>query len=236
MSLLSIVQDAADELGIPRPATVMTNTSLEVRRLLRLSNKGGRSLAQRDNFPWEELIREATHTTLAAEEQGLLAAIAPGFRFIVNDTLWDRTLQRGVPGPLTPQRWQAWKASAVAGPWPCFRIKQKKLFLLPAPAAGRTLAFEYMSNLWCQSAGGTGQTAWTLDTDTGVFDEELLTLDVVWRFKRSVGRDYSEEFNDFEMQVANRMAANGGRSRLSLGGESMEGPTVPTVPEGNWLQ
>jgi len=236
VTLLQIVQDAADELGVPRPSTVITNTSIEVRRLLRLANKGGRSLAQRDNFPWQELVKEATHTTLAAEEQGALATIAPGFRELVNETIWDRTLQRGIPGPLSPQRWQAWKASTVTGPWPCYRIRDKKLYLLPAPAAGRTVAFEYLSNLWCQSSGGTGQTAWAADTDVAAFDEELLTLDLVWRFKHAVGRAYAEDFNTFEMQVANRMAANGGRRTQSLASAPPEGPNLPTVPDGNWLQ
>ena len=34
------------------------------------------------------------------------------------------------------------------------------ILINPAPSAGHTFAYEYMSKNWCESSGGTDQAAW----------------------------------------------------------------------------
>lgn len=67
MSLLSIVSSFAGRNGIPVPSTVIGNTDTNVIQILRLLEEEGNDLAKRGN--WNVLTREATHTTVATEDQ-----------------------------------------------------------------------------------------------------------------------------------------------------------------------
>jgi hypothetical protein len=89
MSLLTLVQNASDTIGLARPSAVVSSTDGNVRTLLSLANTEGRELLER--FSWPATQLEATHTTLAAELQGVMTTIAPGFGYIINQTFWDRT-------------------------------------------------------------------------------------------------------------------------------------------------
>ena len=155
MSLLTLIQGAADIVGLSRPAAVITSTDPAVRRMLALANVEGQELAKRHE--WTVLIREATWTTLAAESQGTIANIASdldqenGAR-IVNETIWNRTAQRRMNGPLSSQRGQRLKAASVTGPYSEYRIRNGTHYLIPAPTAGQTGAFEYITKYWCQSS------------------------------------------------------------------------------------
>ena len=88
MSLLTLVQNASDTIGLARPSAVVSSTDGNVRTLLSLANTEGRELLERYSWPATQI--EVTHTTLAAELQGVMTTIAPGFGYIINDTFWDR--------------------------------------------------------------------------------------------------------------------------------------------------
>lgn len=232
MTLLSICQDVANEVGIAEPSTVVGSTDPNAKRLLALANRGGKALAQR--FPWQELTKEFTLTTLAAESQGLLETVMPGFNWDLYPTIWNRTGTLPVTGPLMPDEWQALKAMGITGPWPQFRIRQKTLYMLPAPSAGNTVNGEYISRYWCQSSGAVGQDKWAADTDTGVLSEDLLTLDLKWRWKHSQGLDYAEDKMESEMQANNAMARNGSNRAVNLEEPSNDFIGGLVVPPGNW--
>lgn len=234
MTVLSIVQDAADELGIPRPTTVISNTDPSVMQLLALANRSGKSLCHR--FPWQECILEFTHTTLAAESQGTVESIMPGFNWHLYHTIWNRTLRTIVDGPLFPPEWQFLKASSVTGPYSEFRIRGKTLRMIPSPTAGQTMAGEYVSRYWCETSGGTDQEEWVADTDVGILPEDLLTIDLVWRWKRAKGLDYAEEKMEAEIVINNAMARNGSNRVMNLEGMSIHDdyPTGIFVPSGTW--
>lgn len=108
MSLLSIVRQACAEIGITQPGSVVGSNDPQLIQLLALANREGANLATRYN--WQALTKEAAFTTLATEIQGAVTTIAPGFKFVLNDTIWNRSLRRPVYGPLSPQRWQQLKA------------------------------------------------------------------------------------------------------------------------------
>jgi hypothetical protein len=213
MSLLTLVQNASDTIGLARPSAVVSSTDGNVRTLLSLANTEGRELLER--FSWPATQLEATHTTLAAELQGVMTTIAPGFGYIINQTFWDRTALQPVSGPLSPQEWQGMKARTTTGPYSNYRIQGGSLYAYPAPAAGSTWAFEYQSKYFCQSSGGTNQAAWAADTDIGVLDENLMELGVIWRFKKKNGLDYSEDYRVYEQKLANEMARVGGKRRAA---------------------
>lgn len=234
MTLLTIVQNACNELGISSPSTVIGNADAQIKQLLALSNREGKSLAARATEGWEELITEATHTTLAQANQGSMNTIAPSYKFILHNTLFNRTTQRPLLGELSPSEWQLLQATPTSNVYDHFRIRNGDLLIDPVPEAGETIAFEYMSKLWCQSSGGTAQEVWAADTDTGRLDEELLTLGLIWRWKAAKGFDYKEEFAEYERQVADALCRNGVKPVINLTGGRAQFQAGVFVPSGNW--
>ena len=233
MSLLTMIQDVAEGLGLDSPSSVISNTDTSVVTLLRLAQREGRALQRR--YDWQVLETEQTFTTTATTNQGALSTIvsAGDLDKILNDTLWDRTGNRPVYGSLSKQRYSTLEAVDTTGPIPEFHLRGGNLLTIPAPATGETWAFLYKSKFWCQSSGGTGQTAWAADTDTGILDEGLMALGIEWRYLKSKGFDYSEEFVEYERQVAEAMAGDKPRRTVNLAATEPTGPGY-IIPDGDW--
>lgn len=147
------------------------------------------------------------------------------FRRPIDNTFWDRSRYWSMRGPQSPQSWQLYKSSVIgrASIQRRYRFRSIggvgniKLSIDPVPFDnGSKLVFEYQSNAWCQSASGTPQTSWLADTDVGVVDEYLLTLDIQWRLLRRLGLSYNEELDEFESQVAKAVSIDGGAPTLNL--------------------
>ena len=105
MSLLTIITNVCDSIGLSEPAAVIGSTDQNIRTLEAMANTEGRELL--DRFSWPATQIEVTHTSLAAELQGVMTTLAPGFSYITSSTFWDRTLTQPVRGPLSPIEWQA---------------------------------------------------------------------------------------------------------------------------------
>lgn len=231
MSLLSLVRDACDIVGVPRPNSVTAAADQTARTMLTLAQREGRELARR--WSWQVLRKEKTFQSVAQTVQ--TGAVASDFDRMLADSFWNRDEQEPVLGPLTPGEWQAMVASVALPIEAAFQFRAGQIELYPTPTAGETYGYEYISNQWCQSTGGTGQTAWAADTDTGILDEELMTLGLVWRFKQSRGLDYAEDMRTYETQVLQAMSRDGTRRVVSLGREmDFDAPRYALVPEGNW--
>ncbi len=237
MSLLTLVQDSADRLGIVRPSTVIGSADQQVRQLAGLANQEGKELARR--HPWQYLTKEKTFTSVALESQSTASAVPSDFDRFVNGTFYNRTSNRRVEGPLTSQEWQAYKASTATVLYDAFRMRGNDILLAPTPSAGSTYAYEYISTYWVATAGASttpAQAAWAADTDVGLLAEEIMTLGVVWRFLKAKGLDYSEPFRTYEAQVMIAMAKDGGKRSVYMGKghASPTKPRTPTWPDGSW--
>ena len=230
MSLLTIVQNVCDTIGLAQPSAVIGSTDQNIIALQAMANTEGRELL--DRFSWPATQIEVTHTSLAAELQGVMTTLAPGFSYITSSTFWDRTLTQPVRGPLSPIEWQALKARTATGPYASYRIFGGKLYAYPAPSAGNTWVLEYQSPDVCQSAAGANHSKWTADTDVGVLDEHLMEMGIIWRFKKKNGLDYSEDYRSYEQKLATETSRAGGRPILNMTDETpMRGVYIP---EGSW--
>ena len=229
MSLLTLVQRAFKRVGLTAPTAAVSSTDENVIRMIELANEEGEELASRAD--WQALTREATHTTLAAESQGLMTAIAGSdFNYIKNDTFWNRTKDRRWY-PVSDVDWQTMKATNITGPVEYFRIRGGYLLAIPTPTAGETLAFEWVSKNWCESSGGTGQSAWAADSDVGRLDESLMLMGLVWRWKKAQGLEYAEDFRQYEIRVESAMQRDGAKPRLNMAGTMVHGRNIP---QGSW--
>jgi hypothetical protein len=232
-NLLAIVQDACDEIGIPRPNAVIGSSDPQARQLLRLTNADGKALSRRHD--WQKLVMEKTITATATEEQ--TGGIPTDYDRLIPGSFWNRSQDRQVAGPLSPQRWQMLKSGLIIMPYDCFRIRGGDLLMNPVPTAGDSLAYEYVSKYWCAGASDEApdQDAWAQDTDIAFLDDELLTLGIIWRYKRSRGLDYAEEFAGYELRCASLAGVDGGQASLDMGlGDDGSAVIEPSIIDGNW--
>ena len=145
------------------------------------------------------------------------------FQRPVDNTMWDRGRFWSMRGPQSPQQWQLYKSSVIGRAsiqrrFRFRRINGNVVFSIdPVPTDNLTpLVFEYVSNAWCQSSGGTPQSLWEADTDTGILDEDLLMLGTRWRVYARLGFDYQSELDEYETEVSKAMAVDGGAAILDL--------------------
>ena len=233
MALLGMIQKVCRRLAIPAPSVVVGSTDQQVIQLLNLANEEGEQLAQRAR--WQVLQAEATFTSVATESQGAMTTLAgASFGWICENTVWNRTQNRPIL-PITDIQWQQMKASAVTGPYTMMRIRGGNFIALPTMTAGHTVAFEWMTKNWCESSGGTDQSVWTADTDTGLLAEDLMALGVIWRWKAFKGLAYSEDFAIYERAVDNASARDGAKPRLLLSsGSAQRFLSNRSIVDGNW--
>jgi hypothetical protein len=213
MTLLTLIQTTADELGLTRPSAVVSSTDVQIRQLLALMNRTGTELVR--EFPWQRLQKEHTFATVSGTET---YAAPSDYGRPINQTHWDRTNHWPLNGPQSPQRWQTFKSGIVStGPRLRFRIKGNLIYVDPIPTAAYTVAFEYISNKWVlASDGSTYKTSFTADNDTALFDDSLLILGTGLRFFRIKGFDTTALSGDFARALGNATAQDQGAPTLSL--------------------
>jgi hypothetical protein len=227
VTLLAIVQSAADRLGLTRPSTVISSPDENAKILLGMAQEEGEALA--DRYTWQALQTEHTFSTADGTAS---YALPTGFDFLIKDTVFNRTSRRRMLGDLTPAQWQETQASLVTMVNPAFRIRGSLFYISPTPTAIETVAYEYVTKNWCQSSGGTGQTQWAADTDVALLDEELIKLGVIWRFRAKKGFDYAEDMNSYEIAVNNAILKDGARVNIDTSNcERDRVPMAPQVPE-----
>lgn len=235
MTALTIIQNASSRLSLTSPSAVFSSTDAQIIQLRNLMNMEGKTLARR--AAWTKITKEKTFSTTAAAAQ--TSSVPSDFGFYINETMWNRTSGRQILGPLSADDWQAHQAlgiTAVIDQYFRFRGAGTDAILLGpgTPTASETVAYEYCSNQWCEAAGGTDQSAFAVDSDVGLLDEELITLGVIWRFKAAKGFDYGEDFRTYEMEVAKAIARDGGRPRIDLAGGFAETIYSGNIPDGSW--
>ena len=232
MNCLSIIQSVCLRVGLDSPNAAVGSTDLQVKQIVELSNEAGQELARR--YPWSCLLTVGNFTTLATESQGTIASIASDLDYIINDTIWNRTLRRPVFGPKNPQSWEQQKAFALNGPWSSYRIIAGALAMYPVPVAGQSCYFEYISKNWLTKAATGTASAWAADGDTPLLDNNLLVLDTLWRYKAAKGFSYTEDFNKAERLMLDLMARDGGKDTLNLSGAKYDIYPAVLVPSGSW--
>lgn len=171
--------------------------------------------------------------TVATQIQGAISTIAPGYNYIVNETIWNRTLRRPVYGPKSEQDWQQAQAMQINGPFNSYRIIGDSLNFYPAPAASQTCAFEFISRNWVTTTASTAS-AWVADTDTPKVDEQLLVLGTIWRWKEAKGLSFEADFQKYQKRLTDRLGRDGGKPILSMAGAKYDIQPGIFVPAGNW--
>ena len=233
MTLLDLIKTFCSRTGIPVPSFAIGNTDPQVVQLLGLLDEILEDLVNRTR--WAASTQEVVFTSVAGEDQGFMTTLAPfGFKWIVKDTFFDRTLRRPMFGPLTATQWQTLKALPNPGPYYKYRIVGQKLLINPAAEAGHILAFEYASCYLIRDVDGvTLKAIPTADTDT-FLDDTLALAGLRWKWKYEKGLDYAEDFRRFEELADNTKGREGSAQTLCMDSVPISMQPGIFVSPGTW--
>ena len=215
MSLLSIISDASDIIGLPTVSQVIGNNDGNVRQMKALLQSGGDLMGKMTNSEggsWSFLDRPYEFQTTSGEPE---YALPSDFQSFLTQTTWQKDKYWRLRGSLNPRQWQNIKNRQSTTPYNVFRITRgttvgtippgsasvavNKFTVEPPPGEADTLVYEYRSDAWWISADGqTFKRKPTLDTDENLFGDDLGILDVIWRFKQANGFSFAADLAIFE--------------------------------------
>ncbi len=209
MTVLSACQSAATKLNQPRPATVFGSTAPFAQELGDLANETATAIAKAHE--WQVLTKLATLTGDASTTSFALPSDYDRLPLKAN------LLTSQFSSPLTQARdldeWLDFQIRPFIGAPGYWIILGGEVQVVPAIDTGVTAQYYYIGN---QYAGGA-KSAFTLDADTFLLPERLLTLGIVWRWKAQKGLEYAEHLKNYEIALAEEAGRDRGGRILSMG-------------------
>lgn len=219
MSLLTIVQGASLRCGMATPVVAFSNPDPTVQQFVAYSQDAGDEYAER--WTWRALKKPHTATPQQFVGDGttvifpmpsdwarlspsvvLTSSIHP--TLILYGPINEDDLLRFKQLPLTPLP-PVWRLfSDLTG--------NPQIEFYPAPALGEIISYVYGTKIWILDDDQNPQTNWTSDGCTSMIPERLIRLGTIWKWKKSKGLDYSEEFRLAEMSF-DRLAGQEGTGR-----------------------
>jgi hypothetical protein len=234
LTLLTAINEAQRELSLAVTSAVVADGQETQNLLFRLANKAVKDLLKRTEYHFPALTRGHSFTASLASLQA--SGKPTNFKRCLADTIWNASTDRSIAGPIDPREWAiANGAPIVPAVTQYAMFRYDGLHIFPAPTVAETITYEYLINTPVLAVDGvTYKTAFTLDTDSFVMDEEILTLDVVWRYLRVKGRDYAEALKDFELALAGESVAQTGSRRVSIALPETDMLSTGNIPEMNF--
>lgn len=146
-TLLSLLQDACDFGGYPRPTSIINSTDATSRQLLAIANERGAEAVRM--FDWPQLTKLSSLSLVAGVNQTLPADCAE----LLDQTAWYTGDMSPLRGPITPQQWQRLTQTASAGIKFAFRMSQnsagsRAVAMHPTPSGTETISLFYRSKTW----------------------------------------------------------------------------------------
>ena len=135
----------------------------------------------------------------------------------IDRTHWDKSKHWEMLGPETAQQWE-WLISGYisTGPRVRYRIFGGYFQIWPMMTTSEVLGFEYVSNGWASSSGGTAQTSFQADTDTCIFPDRLMVTALKLKFFQVKGFDTFAFQRDYDMQLGLAKSNDAGSLDLSM--------------------
>lgn len=210
----TIINDAAVDCGLSSVADPYASTDANFVQFRRFLNDLGMDLAAKLKA---HLHREFTLVTAGSATSYALPA---DFLEFVDQSGWDRSGIRALAGPVSPQVTQylkAWNTDVVTN-LP-FRLQGNRITFPIAPADGLTIAAEYVSRYWIQTAAsGTGPDAdhATASTDYVLFDPVLVTRGLKLKWSAAKGFDTALLYAEYQDRLQYVRGLVGGAPKLSI--------------------
>jgi hypothetical protein len=215
MSLLSIVKTVMDSNGWQQPVTAVSSSNDQnMRQSFALANKALTNVSYKND--WPSLVREYTFTTVADQIEYPLPL---DFHHLIAPSAMNESQYYALRGSLTPIQWYRKVINGSVDWGDSFRIDRfgKTFQVAPTPSGGSDLIFMYITINIATDVNGHPITRYTQDTDVAVIDEDLVELDLQWRWRQKKGLDYTAEMAELGSILKSRYAQYLGFGELPIG-------------------
>ena len=277
-TMLQLMQETSNELGLVAPTYVAGNTNQDVIQLLALMNRQGYNLTK--EFDWRALQIEYRFYTQAITTTGdvvngspIITNVAdttgmnnkwmastgngvpqdcsvvsvsgstvvmnqpmeatqvgaslvfgqtkydlpPDYESITDRTHWDKTKHWEMLGPEDAQQWQWLKSGYIStGPRVRWRILGQYFQIWPIMNTQEYLGFEYRSKGWARSSSDEVKNSFTTDTDTTVFDDQIMILGTKLRYWQIKGFDTTALQQEYDRYLNVAKSNDKGAPNLSF--------------------
>ena len=239
------------EVAVSTTGTITSGSSVITAIPSTASLQVGNVITGTGQVPYAEIltIDSGTQVTLNAPVTTSTASVSmtfakqdydlpDGYDRMISDTNWDRTDHWRNLGTKSSQDWQFLQGGIISiGPRERYRIYNNKFRIFQALTTVYNFSFEYVSNYWvCASGSDQGsKNAFTLDTDTSVFPDDLMMAGLKFYFLKAKKLDYGIELGEFTRALSYCKAQDVPVSAMSLAPVGMNQLVGPwSVQDGNW--
>ena len=277
-TMLQLIQETSNELGLVAPTSVAGNTNQDVIQLLALMNRQGYNLTK--EYDWRALQKEYRFYTQSVSATGdvldgsydilnvadttgivpnkwmvtgtgipqdcYVVAVSgstvtlnqpaeqteigttltfgqtqydlpPDYETITDRTQWDKTKHWEMLGPEDAQQWQWLKSGYIStGPRVRWRILGQYFNIWPMMNTQEYLGYEYRSKGWAESSTGQVKNSFTADTDTTIFDDQIMILGTKLRYWQIKGFDTTALQQEYDRYLNVAKANDKGAPNLSF--------------------
>jgi len=204
MSFIDVMRAVSKNIGIVAPSTVTANDDDAI-KLARFINDTGIEMARR--VDWSSLRKTQDFTGVGAESS---YALNSDFDRLP-DGLSVITGVFPIRGSVTADEW--FSLPPVEGLPRYFYLNSRSLHFYPYPRTTDAIRVQYQSRNWVVKANTDEAPTLEADDDTTPLPEDALAAGAIWRWRRHVGKDYSDEMAEYEAVLADRAQFDGGVRR-----------------------
>lgn len=213
MSLASIVQQSMLRQGLAAPAVVFASADSGVQQRIALLQDIGDELSER--YTWQTLNQPAT---IVCDGTSTMFPLPPDWGGLSEGQTLQSTAFPTWPvqGPVNNEQLAMFKALPAQPVQPVWRIIDQHFEFFPAPISTEVYTYNYYSIYWINNKDGVPQAAWTADTDVSLIPDSVLTSGLEWRWLKSKGLDYSEEFRRYETRLGRAAGRNDNQREVNM--------------------
>lgn len=190
MTLLTSINEVCDVVSLDRFTSVYGSNNPAAQTMLELALLAGQEISER--FDWKALERSDTAAGSPYTLPTDYARLIDGGAVMGGDGSFARPVKN-------PSQWTVVKQ--VPSTQPYFYLSATSMAFSPA-STGVGALVTYITKNWIKGSTGTDKSSWSADDDTTAFPERLLTLDLIWRWKRQKGLTYDDPLAEFEASLA----------------------------------
>lgn len=192
LTLLQILDEVSLLSGVDTNTEYVENTTDAVRGMVSLANQSAGVLSL---YPWQGLRARYSFDMTTDTSYSL----PTDYRAFVPDSMYVDGQSWKVDFPTDTGEWSYLQSGSIsAGAQYRMRLLGDHI-LINDPTSGDTVSFEYLSKYPILDTDLVAKQRFTVDTDTWRLNDQLIIMDILWRYKKLVGEgDWQVDLADFK--------------------------------------
>lgn len=200
MTLLSVVKDVCEVVGVQQPTSVFANITgnRTMQEMAALATEMAQRIAYDSGKDWTILKRVATINGDGVNDAFDLPANYK--RMLLTSEVWKSTsTQTPMTYIVDTNEWVRRRSQPWTSAWGEWTMLGGQIVIRPIMGVGVSATFGYLNkDCIALAAGGNGDT-FVADGDNFILGDRLLKLAMIWQWKANKGSSYAEDlatYND----------------------------------------